>query len=36
MKNILKYIVTFILMIVVFCVLLTITSLIPREALTKK
>lgn len=36
MKNILKYIVTFILMIVVFCVLLTITSLIPRESLTKK
>lgn len=36
MKNILKYVVTFILMIIAFCVLLTITSLIPRQALTKK
>ncbi len=36
MKNILKYVVTFILMIIVFCILLTVTSLIPRDALTKK
>ena len=36
MKKILKYIITFISMIIIFCILLTVTSLIPREALTKK
>ncbi len=36
MKNILKYIGIFISMIVIFCITLTITSLIPKEALTKK
>lgn len=36
MKNILKYVVTFISMIIIFCILLTITSLIPKEAITKK
>ena len=36
MKKILKYVITFILMIITSCILLTITSLIPRQALTKK
>ncbi len=35
MKNVLKYIAAFIIIIILFCILLTVTSLIPKEALTK-
>lgn len=36
MKKTLKYILIFISMLIIFCILLTVTSLIPRELLTKK
>ena len=36
MKKILTYIIVFIIMIAVFCILLTITSLIPKTAIESK
>lgn len=36
MKKILKYLLVFIIMIICFCVTLTLTSLIPKECITKK